>query len=206
MILIIFLLFFITVYIQLGAFEVFQIIIWLIVFITSSVLSGINPSNIQFNITKIISICVIIYILWSNSSESVIHSAILWPLSIYKISFPKDIKEPFIVVQESEKEENFHVWDNEEIKNFLKSLSNNDNYAVWMEFQPSDLEMDVPYLLLSKPFLINKYSSTTTIEKFINEKLENMVDLFYLDNKVIQPSNHMPGPVVKFTYYKIHTL
>jgi hypothetical protein len=73
-----------------------------------------------------------------------------------------------------------------------------------MEFMPSDEDMDAPQLILSKPFLINRHSSVTTIMKFINERLDKMVDVFYLDDIVIQPE--IIGPIVKLTYKKINIL
>lgn len=48
------------------------------------------------------------------------------------------------------------------------------------------LEVDRPKMVLSKPFLVNKYSSETLLTKFINERLINMVDCFYLDDKILE--------------------
>lgn len=72
-----------------------------------------------------------------------------------------------------------------------------------MTFIPSDLDWDAPYLVLSKPFLINKHSSRTTIIKFINERLSLMVERYYLEDIVIQP-DIVCGPIVKFHYSKIY--
>jgi hypothetical protein len=72
-----------------------------------------------------------------------------------------------------------------------------------MEFLPFEDEIDAPYLILSKPFLVNKHSSTTTIEKFIDESLVLMVDKFYPDDNIIQPSNNKIGPIVKLTLNKV---
>ena len=77
-----------------------------------------------------------------------------------------------------------------------------DNYIVTMEFLPFKDEIDAPYLILSKPFLVNEHSSITTIEKFINESLDLMVDKFYLDDNIIQPYNNQFGPIVKLTLNK----
>jgi hypothetical protein len=149
---------------------------------------------------------VIIYIFYYNSRYAIIGTSILLPLSIDKISFWNDISDPFQMDLKSEKEEKFYLWNDEEIKDFLKSLDMDDNYIVYIEFHPADLDWDAPYLYLSKPFLINKHSSSTTIRKFIDERLDLMVDLFYLEDIVILPDIHIPGPIVKFTYYKIHMI
>jgi hypothetical protein len=73
-----------------------------------------------------------------------------------------------------------------------------------MEFLPFKDEIDAPYLILFKPFLVNEHSSSTTIKKFINESLDLMVDKFYLDDNIIQPYNNQFGPIVKLTLNKVH--
>jgi hypothetical protein len=94
------------IYIQFGLFALIQIIIWLIVFISSNVLIGLNPWNIKAHITRILSICVIIYIFWINSSDISIQKAILLPLSISKIDFIEDIKKfgPWLIKYPSKKD------------------------------------------------------------------------------------------------------
>jgi hypothetical protein len=128
----------------------------------------------------------------------------LIPLSIVKISFIDDMDSLIYISESNTKEERLYLWNYEEIESFLKSLNIDDNYIVEMEFMPSDEDMDAPQLILSKPFLINRHSSVTTILKFINERLDKMVDVFYLDDIVIQPE--IIGPIVKLTYKKINIL
>ena len=55
-------------------------------------------------------------------------------------------------------------------------------------------------MLLSNPFLINKFSSPTLISKFINERLELMIDYYYLDDSVLEESS-----IVLLTYCKFNT-
>lgn len=192
-----------TVYIQFGLLVLFQIILWMIVFITSDVLIGLNPWNIKFHITRILSICVIIYILCFNSFDISIQTSLLLPFSISKITFSKDIIAPYSVKLFSEKEESFYFWDDKEIKDFLKSLDNY-NYIVNMYFYLSDEDWDAPKMLLSKPFLINRYSSHTTIRKFINERLDLMVEKYCLEDIVIQPD--VIGPIIKFHYRELYIM
>lgn len=75
-----------------------------------------------------------------------------------------------------------------------------------IEFIPDILiySTDYPQMLLSKPFLINKFSSSTLITKFIFERLEIMVDYYYLDDEIIQNTKNKGGPVVLLTYGKIY--
>jgi hypothetical protein len=130
---------------------------------------------------------ILVFILWNNSWEIPVHTSILLPFSIYKITFPKDVNDQFIIDHKSIAEESLYFWDDNEIFNFLNSLNNEDNYIVYMQFVPSDEDMDAPNIVLSKPFFINRYSSSTTIRKFINGRLNLMIDKYYLDDIVIQP-------------------
>lgn len=132
---------------------------------------------------------------------SSIHSVILFPLSISKITFQEDLDKLAYFIEPSSIEKELYLWDQDEINEFLSELE--DNYIVTMEFLPFEDEIDAPYLILSKPFLVNKHSSTTTIEKFIDESLVLMVDKFYPDDNIIQPSNNKIGPIVKLTLNKV---
>jgi hypothetical protein len=85
-------------------------------------------------------------------------------------------------------------------------LDKNETYIVSMEFIPSKEDIDAPQLILSKPFLIHQYSSTPTIEMFINERLEFMIDIYYLDDSIIQPNKDKIGPIIKLTCHKCDIL
>lgn len=141
------LLFLIATYIKLGLFVLIKIIIWLIVFILSNFLIGINPLNIQFHVTRILSVFVILFILWYNSSEIHIHTALLLPLSIDKISFAHNLDSVLYFYNSKLKQEKLYLWNLEEINDFLKSLDN-ENYLVTLEFIPSDEDIDSPQLIL----------------------------------------------------------
>jgi hypothetical protein len=45
----------------------------------------------------------------------------------------------------------------------------------------SNYNSEAPQMILSKPFLINKFSSSTTITKFIIERLDNMIEYYQLN-------------------------
>ena len=192
------------IYIQFGLLVLIQIICWLVVFISSNVLIGLNPWNIKFHITRILSICVIIFILWINSSDISIQKAILLPLSISKIDFFEDIKDKIDrwLIKFPSKNDTFYFWDDQEIKEFLNSLGN-ENYIVSMEFIPSELDGDEVFLL-SKPICINKHSSTTTIRKFIDERLYLIQRQYNLEDIVFQ--SDAVGPMIKLHYYEIHII
>ena len=91
-----------------------------------------------------------------------------------------------------------------EISDFLKTLDSNDNYVANIVFTPEFVEnpMDLPIMLLSKPIMINRYSNPTTIAMFINERLNLMVDCYYLDDEIIHLSEY--GPFVEIRAHKFY--
>lgn len=73
------------IYIKFGLFVLIQILIWSLVFILSNFLIQFNP-NREMYIIRILSILVIMFILYYNSLEHIISTALIIPLSISKIS------------------------------------------------------------------------------------------------------------------------
>jgi len=155
------------------------------------------------------SIIVIIFILWYNSQQLIISSAFLFPLSIDKITYWDEYyssKSNFVIGNDS-KYKNYYLHDKNGIKDLISSLDENKNYIISLEFKPSfseDVKTDVPILSLSKPILINKHSSITTITLFIDRKLDEMVDLFYLDDSIIHDSDGEIGPYIRINYFEFY--
>jgi len=56
------------------------------------------------------------------------------------------------------------------------------------------------------PFFINRFSSQITIQQFIDERLEFMVDYYYLDDSIIQETKNGAGPVILLTCNKCDIL
>jgi hypothetical protein len=92
----------------------------------------------------------------------------------------------------------FHLHNITETKEFLNELDSNENYVVTIEFIRDFYYEDTPRMLLSNPFLRNKFSSETNITKFIWERLEFMVDVYYLDDSILQDKPY------KSNYYEIN--
>jgi hypothetical protein len=94
-----------------------------------------------------------------------------------------------------------------EISDFLNwELDINNNYIATIEFIPdiSKYDIDAPQMILSKPFLINKFSSSETIMKFIDERLYYMVDYYCLDDTLILDTKNRSGPGVILNYTKFY--
>jgi hypothetical protein len=145
----------------------------------------------------------IYYLLFYNSIPLI--SAFILPISIDKISYFKEIESKLFTIDSNWKSKNFYLFNSDEISDFLKNLDVDDNYIATIEFIPnlSEYNSDSPQLILSKPFLINRLSSSTTLSVFIMERLNYMVDYYYLDDSIIQKLDGI-GPIVKINYSKIH--
>jgi hypothetical protein len=193
------------IYIKLGLFTLIQIIILLIVLFASNFLIGINPDNKQFHIIRIMAVLTIILILYYNSGVINIKTMIVLPLSILKISYFDEFESIAYIDSSSKKEsELINLFTSTEISKFLNSLDINDNYVATIEFTPEfpHYGLDLPRMLLSKPIMINRFSSPTTIAMFIHDRLNLMVDCFYLDDEIIQLNEY--GPYVFIRCHKFY--
>ena len=187
---------------QFGFLVLTQISILILTVILSNSLLGLNPYEKWLHIIKIISIILIFLILYYNSSDIKISTAIMLPLSISKISYLDDLDIPIIPDFESQKIEYFRKFTIKETNEFLNKLEDNESYILETSFIPNIAlyDLDAPEMLLSKPLLINKNSSSTTITKFILERLDFMVDYYYLDDTIIQKESNC---AVSLTYCKL---
>jgi hypothetical protein len=58
-------------------------------------------------------------------------------------------------------------------------------------------------IVLSEPIVLNFFSSETTITKFINQRLFDMVDSLYLDDLIIQSDMILPGILIKYRKFYV---
>lgn len=127
------------------------------------------------------------------------------PLSITRISYYNELDNPAIPDFESEKIEIFREFTIKETNEFLNKLEDNESYILDIEFISNIAlwDLDAPVMTLSKPLLVNRNSSATTITKFILERLDFMVDYYYLDDTIIQKDSNC---AVLLTYCKLKSL
>jgi len=143
--------------------------------------------------------------LYYNSTKIEISTAFMVPVSISRISYLNDLDTPVIPDFESEKIKIFREFTIKETKEFLNKLEDNETYILDISFIPNIAlwDLDAPEMLLSNTLLINRNSSSTTITKFILERLDFMVDYYYLDDAIIQKESNC---VVSLTYCKLKSL
>lgn len=173
---IIFLILFLTIiYIKFGLFYLIQIMLLLIVFLTSQFLIGINPWNIEYRIIRFMSIVLIFAILYYNSKDLYSWMFII-PLSKDKISLYENLPHKFDF-----DENNFKKWkfnEDSKIEDFLKTLNNEDNFVCFLE---TYYRGDIYYLAFSELFLFNKFSNHKIIEDYISSTINDQLYLMNLD-------------------------
>lgn len=179
------------------------------IYINSSLEDSINLDYILWLILFCVSLLMlrklIISILVYNSRNILISSAFMTPLSISRISYINDLDIPAFNDFESEKIEIFRKFTIKETSDFLNKLEDNESFIIDIGFIPNIAlwDLDAPQMSLSKPILINRNSSPTTINKFILERLDYMVDYYYLDDTILQKES---DSAVLLTYCKLKSI
>jgi hypothetical protein len=168
------------------------LLLTLVILILILILIWIAYSNLQrFSIRttnkKILKI-VIIFILGFYNKES---WEILWSilaLSITEITYYKDLNVDFVLVNSKNNSRTIALFAHNQMSDFFESLDINCNYIITIEFIPDiiNLRDESPSLFISKPFLINKFSSPSIVNRFIDNRLYQIVDYYYLDEGIIQ--------------------
>ena len=186
---------------------IFLLFIFTTIFLISNFLIGFNPFSKKLHVIRITSIIVIIFILYYNSIEMEIATTCILPFSIKSISYLHELDSPWGISSE-QKIEIFYLFKTKETSDFLNKLDDEENYTAFIEFIPDVLllESDIPVMVLSKAFLLNKFSSEEIITKFIFERLEEMVEYYFLDDSIIQEVKQGGGPVVILRYAKIYKI
>jgi len=94
-----------------------------------------------------------------------------------------------------------------DITDFLNSLNESDNYWVSFSFYPDIIGYQIDEgikLFISDPILINRESSALLLTQFIMNRLNIMVDFYYLDDSIISSNDSII--IVKFTDIEIQLL
>jgi hypothetical protein len=111
----------------------------LTVFLSSNLLLGINPFSRELHVIRLLSICVIIYILYYNSISYSILTAIILPLSLKRINYFEFFKISKVIDSNSKNYKLIVYKDIEnQISDFLFRLDFNDNFIIIMEFIPEN--------------------------------------------------------------------
>jgi len=187
-------------YFQVSINDQIQIIIWCAMYLFANFIIGFHPFSFNWNIIRIISIIMILYLSYKNLDKSIYSTSLLMPISQDKIQFVHDFEIKSLNYYKTRKTV---LKINEltlDIMDFIYNLNEDDNYWVSLSFYPSitgyNLD-DGMQLFISDPILINKDSSSILLTQFIMDRLHIMIDFYYLDDSII--NNNDSIIVVKFT-------
>jgi len=192
-------------YIHYGLFIVFQIALLTLIFFISNTLIGLNPYQKELHIIRIMSVILIIFTLYHNQSQFLIGSILLLPpFSLDKIHYVHDFDIKFLNFSNEKRSIFFLKNLTKDIINFLDNLSENDNYWAVLYFYPNiegyeneeGIEMKI-----FKPIIINKDSCPLLLSKHIMNKLNLMIDFYYLDDSIINSNDSII--IIKYTEIEI---
>lgn len=161
-----------------------------------------------FNITKIL--IIILCIVSFDFDQNMYALSILAPFSQNEIHYVHDFQVKSLNLYK-EKGTIFTLKTlTKDITEFLDNLDEKDNYWLSLSFHPT-LEgyanEEGMKLYINDPILINKDSSPLLLTNFIMNRLFIMVDIFYLDESVINLDNlnsTTPIIIAKYTEIELH--
>ena len=127
-------------------------------------------------------------------------------MSITNITLLQEILPNEMFISNNSQVESLIYYDNLEIQIFLSKLEIDQAYVVTFEYVMSLLmyDSDGPYINLGKPILITKNSNAKIISDYIKERINLIIDTFYLDDSILNHNNNPDGPVVLMNYCKIN--
>lgn len=177
---------------NLGLFNFIQLVLLLMIFFISNTLIGIKPYNLNLQIIRLISIIVILIVIYNNSNEIIYSSHLLPPYSWLKIDYVND----FLVKSLNYYHKKFNIFYlknlTKDITIFLDNLNENDNYWLSLSFYPN-IEAykndEGIKMYICDPILINRDSSPILLSKFIMNRLNLMIDLYYLDDSIFDSND-----------------
>jgi hypothetical protein len=127
-------------------------------------------------------------------------------MSLNKITYLDQILENKILIISDPYTDILYFSDSLEIHQFLQRLEKDKVYVLSLEFILSWLtyDEDSPVITLSKPILITRNTNPRTISKFIKERINLMIDSYFLDDEILQNLGSDDGPGVLLKYREIN--
>jgi len=176
----------------------YPIFLLILIFFISHLLLGANPLSIKLHIIRILSILIILYYLDINLSNYLI--SLLPPFCLDKIHYVHDFQIKSINFFEQKGSILYLNTLTRDLTIFLDNLSENDNYWISLTFYPDIsgyANEEGIKLVISDPILINKESNSLLLTKFIMNRLNLMIDSYYLDDSIINNKNSVV--IIKYT-------
>ena len=182
-----------------------QVIIWILLYLVTNFIIGFHPFSFKWNIIRVFSIIMILYITIRNIDQSIYITSLLMPFSQDKIHFVHDFDVKSIKFYDI-KNSLFYLKNlTLDITNFINNLNEEDNYWISLSFYPDISVYNIDgamQIYICDPILINKDSSPLLLTQFINDRLNVMIDFYYLDDSIINSKDSII--IVKFTEIELH--
>lgn len=125
-------------------------------------------------------------------------------MTINNITYLNEIHENTMFISNNSELKILNHYDHLDIKHWLNSLEIDKAYVVTFEFIISLMmyDEDGPSINLGKPILITKNSNPLIISNYLNERINIMIDTFYLDDSILicNGENNPDGTAVIANY------
>ena len=127
-------------------------------------------------------------------------------MSITRITYLNEFIPNEMFISNNPQIEIWNFWDKLEVKQFLNKLEIDQAYVVTFEFVTSFMihDRDGPSILLGKPILITKNSNPEIVSNYLKERINLVIDSFYLDDEIIASDSNPDGPGLLLNYTKIN--
>lgn len=176
----------------------YPIFLLILIFFISHLLLGINPFALKLHIIRILSVLIILYYLNIDHSNYLI--CLLPPFCLDKIHYVHDFQIKSINFFEQKGSILYLNTLTRDLTIFLDNLSDNDNYWMSLSFYPDIsgyANEEGIKLVISDPILINKDSDSLLLTKFIMNRLNLVIDSYYLDDSIFNSKNSVV--IIKYT-------
>jgi hypothetical protein len=197
---ILFIVVFTATYFHVSISDQIQIIIWISLYLISNFIIGFHPFSFKWNIIRLVSIILILYLSYKNLDQTIYLTSLLIPVSKNEISYAHDLEVKSFNFHETRKTVLFINDLTGDLTDFINSLNEDDNYWVSFSFYPTITGYNIDdgmQLFISDPILINKDSNPLLLTQFIMDRLHKMIDFYYLDDSII--NNNDGIIIIKFT-------
>jgi hypothetical protein len=197
---ILFIVVFTATYFHVSISDQIQIIFWISLYLISNFIIGFHPFSFKWNIIRLVSIILILYLSYKNLDQNIYSISLLIPFSKDKISFAHEFEINSLSIYKLRHSVLFINDLTGDLIDFIDSLNEDDNYWISLSFYPTITGYNIDdgmQLFISDPILINKDSDPLLLTQFIMDRLNRMIDFYYLDDSII--NNNDGIIIIKFT-------
>jgi hypothetical protein len=177
-----------------------QVIIWISLYLITNFLIGFHPFSFNWNIIRLISIIMILYLSYKNLDQSIYLMSLLTPFSKDKIHYAHDFEIKSLNFYQ-ERSTILYLNDlKSDLNDFISNLDENNDFWLSFCFYPDLAIYNIDNgmrLYICDPILVNRDSDPLLLSKFITNRLDIMIDFYYLDDSIFDSEDAVI--IAKFT-------